>query len=74
MTDGSTTMRCWFFRRDLTALVDRELSPVRAAAGLGSAPEPVREIKAYGHPESEARVLPKAAAATDQGAMIGVSC
>jgi hypothetical protein len=25
-------MRCWFFRRDLTALVDRELSPVRAAA------------------------------------------
>lgn len=25
-------MQCWFFRRDLTALVDRELSPVRAAA------------------------------------------
>jgi anti-sigma factor RsiW len=25
-------MRCWFFRRDLTALVDRELSPARAAA------------------------------------------
>jgi predicted anti-sigma-YlaC factor YlaD len=25
-------MRCWFFRRDLTALVDGELSPARAAA------------------------------------------
>jgi hypothetical protein len=25
-------MRCWFFRRDLTALVDGELSPGRAAA------------------------------------------